>query len=158
MIKKKQKTWPAVWTKYRYSPRKRDFDTLYWEFSKMLHKAQIDETVVYKKWLCIHEDYARDTIYDAYRSMPIDTEEQQENKSTISRIVKKINDVISNRLFQWGVDKKYDSWLVRLYMSSQAGMRESIDHNVEWNITTKIILTGNESLKELEEKRKALLW
>jgi hypothetical protein len=42
-------------------------------------------------------------------------------------------------------------------MSSQAGMRESIDHNVEGNITTKIILTGNETLKELEEKRKALL-
>lgn len=124
----------------------------------MLHKAQTDETVVYKKWLCIHEDYARDTIHDAYYNMPTDTQEQQNNKRTISGIVKKINDVISNRLFQWGVDKKYDSWLVRLYMSSQAGMRESIDHNVDWNITTKIIITWSETLKELEEKRKALLW
>ena len=51
----------------------------------------------------------------------------------------------------------YNATMVQFMLKNNHWYSDKQEHEHSWSITS-ITLTGNESLKELEEKRKALLW
>lgn len=143
------KSWPQKGAKYKNI--KRTPEVLLTEFTKLLERAKTDTNIVYKKSLCIEEDYVWETIYETYRIM-----EEWEVKDNIFVIIKKIESIIANRLFHWGLTDKFNASLVRLYMSSQEGMNEKTIQENRGMVAT-VQLTWKETPKELEDMRKNLL-